>query len=104
MFAVDTGDGRTVEHRPDERFAYASTYKALAAAAVLARTTASELDEVVRYTRAGLVTYSPVTVISSPSRRRARSSSAGPPSRPSRRFPAVLSLRRTAASTVSKPA
>lgn len=61
VFAVDTGTGRTVEHRPDERFAYASTYKALAAAAVLAQTTTSELDDMVHYTRADLVTYSPVT-------------------------------------------
>lgn len=61
VYAVDTGSGRTVEHRMDERFAYASTYKALAAAAVLAKTTTPELDEVVRYTNADLVTYSPVT-------------------------------------------
>ncbi|WP_432562946.1 class A beta-lactamase [Kineococcus sp. SYSU DK003] len=35
VFALDTGSGRTVEHRADERFAFASTCKALAAAAVL---------------------------------------------------------------------
>ncbi|MFI6270622.1 hypothetical protein [Micromonospora zamorensis] len=26
IYAVDTGTGRIVEHRPDERFAYASTW------------------------------------------------------------------------------
>ncbi|RUL95375.1 class A beta-lactamase [Verrucosispora sp. FIM060022] len=61
VYAVDTGTGRTIEHRADERFAYASTFKALAAAAVLRATTAEELDQVVRYSRDDLVTYSPIT-------------------------------------------
>ncbi|MFK3983369.1 class A beta-lactamase [Micromonospora sp. NPDC050397] len=61
VYALDTGTGRTVEHRADERFAYASTFKALAAGAVLATTSTAELDQVVRYTSADLVTYSPVT-------------------------------------------
>ncbi|GAB7042384.1 MULTISPECIES: class A beta-lactamase [Catenuloplanes] len=61
VYAVDTGTGRTVTFRPDERFAYASTFKALAAAAVLDRTTDAELRRVVRYTAADLVDYSPVT-------------------------------------------
>lgn len=61
VFAVDTGSGRTVEHRADERFAYASTFKALAAGALLARTSTAELDTVVTYSGADLVPYSPVT-------------------------------------------
>ncbi|RKN48602.1 class A beta-lactamase [Micromonospora endolithica] len=61
VYAVDTGTGRTVAHRADERFAYASTFKALAAAAVLDATTTAELDEVVTFTRADLVAFSPVT-------------------------------------------
>lgn len=61
VYAVDTGTGRTVTHRADERFAYASTFKALAAAAVLDATTTAELDQVVRYTKADLVAYSPIT-------------------------------------------
>lgn len=61
VYAVDTGTGRTVAYRPDERFAFASTYKALAAAALLDRTTPAELDRVVHYTAADLVSYSPVT-------------------------------------------
>lgn len=61
VFAVDTGSGRVVEHRADERFAYASTVKALMAGALLAQTTTAELDEVVRYERADLVPFSPVT-------------------------------------------
>lgn len=61
VYAIDTGTGRTLEHRADERFAYASTFKALAAAAVLDSTTAEQLDRVVHYTAADLVTYSPIT-------------------------------------------
>ena len=61
VFAVDTGSGQVVEHRADEAFPYASTYKALAAAAVLDRTTDAQLDEVVGYTAGDLVTHSPVT-------------------------------------------
>ncbi|GAB7192063.1 class A beta-lactamase Bla1 [Kineococcus sp. NUM-3379] len=61
VYAVDTGTGRTVEHHPDDRFAYTSTFKALAAAAVLDSTTPAQLDEVVRWSREDLVTYSPVT-------------------------------------------
>ncbi|MGY5884570.1 class A beta-lactamase [Modestobacter lacusdianchii] len=61
VFALDTGSGRVVAHRADERFAFASTHKALSVAALLAATTAAELDEVVRWTDADLVTHSPVT-------------------------------------------
>ncbi|WP_341715987.1 class A beta-lactamase [Micromonospora sp. FIMYZ51] len=61
VYAIDTGTGRTVEHRADERFAYASTFKALAAAAVLAATSTEELDQIVTYSRDDLVTYSPIT-------------------------------------------
>ncbi|WP_063746638.1 class A beta-lactamase [Catenuloplanes japonicus] len=61
VYAVDTGSGRTVTFRGDERFAYASTFKALAAAAVLDRISDADLHRVVHYTRADLVDYSPVT-------------------------------------------
>ncbi|MGW7101707.1 class A beta-lactamase [Streptomyces sp. NPDC054838] len=61
VYAVDTGSGRTVAHRADERFPYASTYKALAAGAVLEKNTLAGLEKVVHYTHGDLVTYSPVT-------------------------------------------
>ncbi|WP_431901988.1 class A beta-lactamase [Micromonospora chalcea] len=61
VYAVDTGTGRTLAHRADERFAYASTCKALAAGAMLAATSAADRDRVVRYRRADLVAHSPVT-------------------------------------------
>ncbi|BDZ49755.1 beta-lactamase [Frondihabitans sucicola] len=59
--AVDTGTGRTVAYRSGERFAFASTYKALAAGVLLQKRTDAELDATVRYTASDLVDYSPVT-------------------------------------------
>lgn len=61
VVAVDTGSGRAVEHRADERFAYASTIKALLAGAVLATTSDDELDAVITFSESDLVTYSPIT-------------------------------------------
>lgn len=59
--AVETGTGDTVQHRPDERFAFASTVKALAAAAVLQTHSIEALDVVIHYTADDLVAYSPIT-------------------------------------------
>lgn len=61
LYAVDTGTGAEVTHRADRRFAFASTYKALAAGAVLARSGPDELSRVVTYDDADLVPYSPIT-------------------------------------------
>ncbi|MEU9775629.1 class A beta-lactamase [Streptomyces sp. NPDC047968] len=61
VHARDTGSGRTVAYRADERFAYASTFKALAAGAVVRKNSPAGLDRLVRYTAADLVDYSPVT-------------------------------------------
>ncbi|TQM44789.1 class A beta-lactamase [Pseudonocardia cypriaca] len=60
VYAVDTGTGRELAHRADERFAMCSVFKALAAAAVLHRTPPEYLDERVRFTQADLVDPSPV--------------------------------------------
>ncbi|WP_411699194.1 class A beta-lactamase [Conyzicola sp.] len=61
VYAIDTGTGREIAYRADERFAYASTFKALAAAAVLQQNDLADLDRVVSFTAADLITYSPVT-------------------------------------------
>jgi len=61
LFAVDTGTGRTLGHRADERFAFASTGKALAAGALLARTSDADLDAVVTWRAGDVVAHSPVT-------------------------------------------
>ena len=61
VFALDTGTGRTVAHRADERFAHASTFKALLVAVVLDATTPAELDRVVPVVAEDLLPNSPVT-------------------------------------------
>ncbi|MFC8798778.1 class A beta-lactamase [Promicromonospora sp. NPDC057138] len=61
LYAVDTGTGRVAAHGEDERFAFASTYKALAAGAVLERSSAADLRKVVMFDAEDLVEYSPVT-------------------------------------------
>lgn len=63
-FAVDTGSGRTVQHRSGERFPLLSTFKALAAAAVLRRARGCEpglLERVLHWTAEDLVANSPIT-------------------------------------------
>jgi beta-lactamase class A len=61
--ALDTADGSRAGHRMDERFAMCSTFKLLAAAAVLARVDAGkeQLSRRVPYAKSDLVTYSPIT-------------------------------------------
>lgn len=63
VMALDTGTGRRIAHRADERFPACSTFKVLAAAAVLARSAedAGLLQRRVRYPASELVAYSPVT-------------------------------------------
>lgn len=63
VFALETQSGRCIEHRSDERFLMCSTFKMLAAAAVLSRVDAGQerLDRPVAYTRADLVEPYPVT-------------------------------------------
>ena len=61
VYAIDTGSNQTIEYRPEERFAFTSTYKALAAAIVLQQNTMAELKEVITYTKDDLVPYSPIT-------------------------------------------
>jgi beta-lactamase class A len=63
VYALDVTTGERVAHRADERFPMASTFKAMAVAAVLARVDAGEerLDRFVPYSRADLLAYAPVT-------------------------------------------
>lgn len=61
VYAVDTGSGRELAHRADERFGYASTHKVFSSAAVLQRTSLDGLAKVLKYTRADLQPNSPVT-------------------------------------------
>lgn len=60
---LDTGSGWALAHRADERFPMCSTFKWVAAAAVLSRVERGQdlLDRRIRYGAADLVSYSPVT-------------------------------------------
>ncbi|WP_408013201.1 class A beta-lactamase [Saccharopolyspora elongata] len=61
LYALDTGTGATIAHRADERFAFCSTFKALAAAAVLHRNPLPHLDEVITYTESDLMKSAVIT-------------------------------------------
>lgn len=63
VFALDTGTGRELAHRADERFAMCSTFKWALAAAVLARVDRAELslDERVPYAASELLEHAPTT-------------------------------------------
>jgi beta-lactamase class A len=61
VYAIDTESDQTVTYRSDERFAYASTFKVLAAGAILQTKPMEELEKVITYSEDDLITYSPVT-------------------------------------------
>lgn len=63
VFITDTGSGRSIGHRADERFSMCSTFKMPLAAVILREADAGRLDlaTAVPFTRADIVTYSPVT-------------------------------------------
>ena len=61
VFALDTGDGRTVEYRTDERFAYDSTVKLPASGILLQRDSDAQLSQLITYTAAQLMSYAPIT-------------------------------------------
>ncbi|MFZ5518469.1 MAG: class A beta-lactamase [Candidatus Zhuqueibacterota bacterium] len=63
VFGVNTENGARISHRADERFPMCSTFKAILAAAILARSVEIEglLQRRIRYEQGDLVTYSPIT-------------------------------------------
>src|SRR5580698_3636550 len=62
VFALDTGSGRTLAHRADERFAMCSTFKWVLAAAAFARVDRGEgtLEERIPFGAADLMEVAPV--------------------------------------------
>jgi len=62
VFALDTGTGKELAHREDERFAMCSTFKWVLAAAILARVDRGELtlEGRVPYGSSDLLDYAPV--------------------------------------------
>lgn len=63
VFVLDAGDGRTLAHRADERFAMQSTFKGMLAALVLSRVDAGTdgLERTVPFAAKDLLPGSPVT-------------------------------------------
>ncbi|GAA1952959.1 class A beta-lactamase [Kitasatospora viridis] len=61
VYVLDTGSGRELRYRADERFAFASTAKTLSAGALLRTASEAELDKVVRYSQQDLLAWAPVT-------------------------------------------
>ncbi|HET9170008.1 MAG TPA: class A beta-lactamase [Actinospica sp.] len=61
LYAIDTGTGGTVAYNADRRFAFCSTFKALAAGVLLQRETDQQLNQVIPYTEADLLSYAPIT-------------------------------------------
>jgi beta-lactamase class A len=63
VYALDTGSGRTLAWRADERFLMCSTFKGLLAGQILARidTGQEQLDGLIPYTEQDLIFTSPVT-------------------------------------------
>jgi beta-lactamase class A len=61
--ALDTGSGKRLDHRSEERFPMCSTFKFLAAAAVLKRVDEKQqqLDRFIRYDAKDLLEHAPVT-------------------------------------------
>lgn len=61
VYAIDTGTGREVAYNDGERFAYNSTFKAMAAGAALKKFSLSGMDRKITYSKDVLVANSPVT-------------------------------------------
>ncbi|PAE09137.1 class A beta-lactamase [Terribacillus saccharophilus] len=61
VFAIDTGSGRTVAYRENERFGFASTHKALSVGVLLQQKSIEDLNKRVMFTGDDLVNYNPIT-------------------------------------------
>jgi len=63
VFALDTGSGRKIGHRADERFLMCSTFKALAVSTLLAQVDLGRerLDQRIAYGPKDILDYAPVT-------------------------------------------
>jgi beta-lactamase class A len=63
VFAWDTGSGAPLRYRADERFAFCSTFKVIAASGILAKSVQVPglLQQRIQYQQSELVMYSPIT-------------------------------------------
>ncbi|WP_149024328.1 class A beta-lactamase [Listeria cornellensis] len=61
IYAVNTANNQKISYNDQERFAYVSTYKAIAGGLLLKNLTAEQLNKRVYFSKEDLVDYSPVT-------------------------------------------
>ncbi|MGF2769144.1 MULTISPECIES: class A beta-lactamase BlaIII [Bacillus cereus group] len=61
IYALDTGTNQTIAYHSDDRFAFASTSKSLAAGALLRKNSLEALDQRITYTHEDLSNYNPIT-------------------------------------------
>lgn len=61
IYGINTENGKVYEHNADERFAFASTYKAIASGILLNKVAPSELNKKVEINESEIVANSPVT-------------------------------------------
>ncbi|WP_254391704.1 class A beta-lactamase [Terribacillus sp. DMT04] len=61
VFAIDTGSGKTIAYRENERFGFASTHKALSVGVLLLQNSVEDLNKEISITHDDLVNYNPIT-------------------------------------------
>ncbi|MCG7339234.1 class A beta-lactamase [Staphylococcus sp. ACRSN] len=61
VYGINTKNDIEINHHSDDRFAFASTYKAIASGILLERMTPQELNKKIAIHQSDIVTYSPVT-------------------------------------------
>lgn len=61
FYAIDTESGKKFSYRANERFSYCSTHKVFAVGELLRQKNISDLDKVVKYSEADVLSYAPIT-------------------------------------------
>ncbi len=61
VYGINTESGEEINHHSDERFGYASTFKAIASGVLLNNYTEKELNKKIQIQQKDIVAYSPVT-------------------------------------------
>ncbi|MCE7785768.1 class A beta-lactamase [Staphylococcus xylosus] len=61
VYGMNTDNGKVYQHNADERFAFASTYKAIASGILLNNTPNNKLNKKIKINEQDIVAYSPVT-------------------------------------------
>jgi Beta-lactamase class A len=61
VYALDTETNKEIAFRADDRFAYCSTFKALAVGVLLKQNSLEQLKQVVKYNKEDILSYAPIT-------------------------------------------